>query len=245
MKLKRVLSAVLALALLAAFGMQGAAAWEAPPAIALSQSGSWQQAEFRWAVPGDAAAFFAGVDDGTVTYQWNIAWLQPGASLFAVNELRQEGLIVLSMLPSHARGLSSYQVSLTVNGQSSEWFDLWLFGDMELQELLAQANRLAQNPNRRYCAEYIAQLQTAIAAAQALYTTDDITPEQFAAQLEQLRALVAAPELALTSNNFVNRFIPSWWRFVDFVATPFRWLQDRAGFVFSMLGQIFTAMLSL
>ena len=245
MKLKCVLSAVLALALLAAFGMQGAAAREAPPAIALSQSGSWQQAEFRWAVPEDAAAFFAAVDDGTIAYRWNVSRASRGNLRYVVNELRQEDMLVLSIMTSRP-GFTTYQVSLTVNGQTSEQHEVWLFNDAGLQALIAQANRLAQNRSRRHCAEYIAQLQTAIAAAQALYATDEaVTQSDITTAVDALRGLVAAPELARTSNNFVNRFIPNWWRFVDFVATPFRWLQDRADFVFSMAGQIFTAMLSL
>ena len=245
MKLKHVLSVLLAAVLFAGFAVQSAfAAWEPPTAIEITQSGSWQQMEFRWNVPGDAAAFFAGVDNGTIAYEWNVNRVSDNFNLTMLvpSELRQEGVLVVNV---RAGGI--LQVSLIVNGQASAPIQAQLFEDFALQYLLTQANRLAQNPSRRYCADYITRLREAITAAQALYVMDveEITQELLNARIEQLLSLVEAPELALTSSGLLNRFIPGWWRIVDVVTAPFLWLQDRAEVLFAMIGQIFTAMFSL
>jgi len=242
-KCRRILGVLLVIAMLAAFAPGVAAAWGPPPTIELTQSGSWQQMEFRWTVPGDAQAFFAGVDDGTITYEWNVRRISQNFNLtmFMPLELRQEGILVMSV-----RANGTLQVSLTVNGLTSEPTQVWLLSDdYELQAVLTQANQVLQNA-RRYCADYIAQLQAAVAAAQSLYATNEtVTQEDISARVAQLDALVSAPQLAMTDSGFFNRFIPSWWRVVDAATAPLRRLQTRSGAYFSVIGQIFAAVFGL
>jgi len=231
MNLKRVLCAALATVLLAIVAAPIAFATEE---VSIVQTGSWQQVEFRWA--GDADEFnwqvYRVEDDALVPV--------PLHESFAT-QLAQNGLLVLSLRATEPL-FGRFKVSLIVDGIVSAPRFVWLLRDGELQAALAQARYVAQNPNGRYCAEYIVQLQAAIAAAQALYAADEVTPTAIAAQVALLNSLSASPELSMTNNGFFNRFVPSWWRAVDIVATPFRWLQTRTESAFPMVRQIFTAM---
>ena len=233
MRLRRVLGVLLAALLLAGFALPGAAA--AGEAQVL-QTGGWQQAEFRWAGEADEVSWQVyRVEDGALTPV-------PLHESFAA-QLAQDGLFVLSLRAAEPL-FGRFKVTITADGETGTAGYVWLLCDSELQTVIAQARQVAQNPNGRYCDAYIARLQAAIAAAQALYAADDVIPGDMAAQVRQLQFLVAAPELSMTGNGLFNRFIPGWWRVVDAVAAPFRRTQSRTEIILPIIGQVFTAMFS-
>lgn len=192
-----------------------------PPAVEFTQSGSWQQAEFRTQNPAEDFAWQVDVIYGEAI----------------ISELQQSGMHILTLRAAPGQNAFVRVGSVYV----------WLLCDNELQTTLARANTIAQNPNGRYCTQYLAQLDAAIAATQLLYTTQEaITPYDLAAALEQLHLLLEQPVL-LAGNGLLRRLAPAWWRMVDVVTTPFRALQNqsRASVLLPVVGRVFSAMFAL
>jgi len=185
----------------------------------LAQSGTWQQMEFRChaETPRD--------------YEWRVQILSPGGDWFPVppgaqsvltQELPAEGVLALVL---KAPGL--FRVSLVLDGAESEVYQAQLLDDRPLQKAMTVARALASNPNKRYDADYVARLKQAIAAAEAFYTQPTgVTGAAMSARTADLQALAANPVLVKTGSALLNRLAPGWWKFVDSITAPFRWLQD-------------------
>jgi len=196
--------------------------------------------EFRW-------KHEAGAE-----YTWYVHKLQNGniiqvplhAAGVSVWEFPQEGLSVLGLRASESlNGL--FVVHLVAAGSASDPMFFWLLDDSALQSALSQAKRLADNPNGRYAASYINQLRLAIANAERLYATSaGVTPEVMGSAVEALEHLAASPQLAMTGSGFFNRYVPGWWSVFDFIATPFRSLQSRAGALMTMVERVVFAAFS-
>ncbi|MCL1951278.1 MAG: hypothetical protein FWF60_00475 [Oscillospiraceae bacterium] len=224
MRTRHIFVALLLAALLLALLAPGVGAAGFP----LERSGSWQQMEFRCQA------------DTSQDYEWHVQerspdgdWgdVAPGATGVLTQELPAEGVLAL-VLKAQGR----FRVSLVLGGAESEVYEVQLLDDSALQTALASARLLAANPNNRYDAAYIARLKQAIAAAEALYTQPaGVTREAMDAKTAGLRALAGSPVFARGSSALLNRLAPRWWKFVDAVTAPFRWLQD-----FPTWGSFFT-----
>ena len=213
MRTRRMLGALLLAALLTALLTTGAGAAGFP----LARSGSWQQMEFRRSA------------DTSQDYEWHVQrlspcgeWLDVPANALLTQEFAAEGVLALVL-----KAPGRYRVSLSLGGAESEVYEAQLLDDTALQAALASARALAANPNKRYDAEYVARLQQAIAAAEALYTQPaGVTGEAMSTKTADLLALADDPVWARGGSALANRFVPGWWKFVDAVTAPFRRLQD-------------------
>ena len=235
MRLKRILGTLLPVVLLLALLAPGAGAAGFP----LARSGSWQQVEFRCQA------------DTSQEYEWCVEILSPGGEWYAVpqgvpgvltQELPAEGVLALVI---KTPGL--FRVSLVLGGTVSEVYEAQLLDDSTLQSALVSARALAANPNSRYDAGYIVRLKQAIAAAEALYTQPaGVTRDTMDAKAATLQALADSPVYERSSSALVNRLAPGWWKFVDAVTAPFRWLQDFPtwGSFFTLLAEGLRAMVN-
>lgn len=212
--MRRALSGLLAIAMLAAFAVGAFGLRIAPMPI---QSGSWQQAELRWqGLPRWEVLELQGhvLVEHTQQGHWQILTLQA--------ETGQ---------PAHVR--------VTVGHENIE---LWLFCDDELQATLAEAQAILQHPGRHHTS-YILQLQMAVTQAENFYATAQITPEEFTRTLEQLQQLVANPQSVIVNNGFLARFAPTWWNLIDHVTAPLRRM-SRVEIILPMLGRVISAVFS-
>jgi len=235
MRIRRILGALLSAALLAVLLAPGVGAATGFP---LAQSGSWQQMEFRCQV------------DTPQEYTWRVqmlsggAWaaLAPGAPGVFAQELPAEGVLALVL-----KAPGRYRVSLVLDGAESAVYEALLLDDATLQAALASARALASNPNKRYDEAYVARLKQAIAAAEALYTQPaGVTREVMDARTVGLRALAENPVLAKSSFALFNRLAPGWWKFVDTITAPLRWLREYPswGSFFTLLAEGLRAMVN-
>ena len=235
MRLKRILGMLLPVALLLALLAPGAGATAFP----LARSGSWQQVEFRCQA------------DTSQAYEWRVEILSPGGDWYAVppgvpgvltQELPAQGVLALVIkTPGH------FRVSLALGRALSEVYEVQLLDDSALQAALVSARALAANPNNRYDSLYILRLKQAIAAAEAPYAhPEGVTREAMDAKTAALQALVDNPVLERSNSALVNRLAPGWWKFVDAVTAPFRWLQDFPtwGSFFTLLAEGLRAMVT-
>lgn len=249
MKRKRLLSILLAVVAMAVCCAQGVCAVGAAD-VRLTCSGGWQQVEIRWAVP-EKDAFFGLLDAGGAHYDWSVRKVLDDGSLAPVpmtepcgvfvRELRQEGVLVLSLKATPEAQYGQFEVRLRVDGAESAPVYVWLLDDSALRDSLAQARPLAANPNKRYDQDYISSLRAAIAAAEALYTATAVTPAEIGARVAALQALAQAPRLSLTGSGFLNKLAPGWWKFTDFVTAPLRLLQNRWNNLFTVVEQVLAA----
>ena len=235
MRLRHIFATLLLAALLLALLAPGAGA----AGFSLARSGSWQQVEFRCQA------------DTSQEYEWRVEILSPGGDWYPVppdvpgvltQELPAEGVLALVI---KSPGL--FRVSLVLGGAQSEVYQVQLLDDNALQAALASARVLAANPNNRYDAGYVARLKQAIAAAEALYTQPaGVTREAMETKTADLCALAGSPVLARSNSTLVNRLAPGWWKFVDAVTAPFRWLQQFPtwGSFFTLLAEGLRAMVN-
>jgi len=236
MRTRRILAALLAAALLAVLFAPCAGAAAGFP---LAQSGSWQQMEFRCRA------------DTSKDYEWRVQILSPGGDWFDVppsapgvltQELPAEGVLALVL-----KAPGRYRVSLVLNGEESAVYAALLLDDNALQAALASARMLASNPNKRYDEGYVTRLKQAIAAAEALYTQPTgVTREAMDAKTAGLRALADNPVLSKSNFALFNRLAPSWWKLVDTITRPLRWLREYPtwGSFFTLLAEGLRAMVN-
>ena len=236
MRIGRIFGALLAAALLLVLLAPGVGAAAGFP---LAQSGSWQQMEFRCQA------------DTAQEYEWHVqmlspggewAVLSPGAPGVFTQELPAEGVLALVL-----KAPGRYRVSLVLDGGESAVYEALLLDDAALQAALASARALASNPNKRYDEGYVARLKQAIAAAEALYTQPaGVTRETMDARTAGLRALAGNPVLAKSSFALFNRLAPGWWKLVDTITAPLRWLREYPswGSFFTLLAEGLRAMVN-
>ena len=232
MRTRRMLGALLLAALLLAFLAPNAGAAGFP----LVRSGSWQQMEFRCRA------------DTSQGHEWHVQiftrgeWADVPAGALLTQELPAEGVLALVL-----KAPGRYRVSLSLGGAESEIYEAQLLDDTALQAALASARARAANPNKRYDADYVARLQQAIAAAEALYTQPaGVTGEAMSARTADLLALADNPVWARGGSALLSRLAPGWWKFVDAVTAPFRRLQDYYtwGGFFTLLAEGLRAMVN-
>jgi len=235
MRIRRTLGALLLAALMLALLAPGAGAAGFP----LARSGSWQQMEFRC------------LTEPSQEYEWRLQILSPGGDWYAVpqgvpgvfaQELPAQGALALVI-----KNPGRYRVSLVLDGVESEAYEAQVLDDTALQAALTSGRALAANSNSRYDAGYVAQMKQAIAAAEALYTQPvGITREVMDAKTAGLQALAGNPVLARSNFALFNRLAPGWWKFVDTVTAPFRWLRDYPtwGSFFTLLAEGLRAMVN-
>ena len=232
MRIRRFICAALLAALLVALLAPCAGA----AGLSLERSGSWQQMEFR-----------CRAADWPPAYEWRVRVLSPSGEWVPAQDALAQELPAEGVLALVLKAPGRYLVSLVLGGVESEAYEALLLDDDALQEALAAARALAANPNNRYDAGYVARLKQAIAAAESLYTQPaGVTLEGLNARAAALRSLAASPVLAQSDSALLNRLAPGWWKFVDTVTAPFRWLQDypRWGGLFTLLAEGLRAMVS-
>lgn len=214
--MKRLLSVMMILALLAAFAVGAVGLRVAFNNIV--QSGSWQQAEVRWfGIP-----------------EWEITPLQGEVQIEHIEQDTWRQILTLRAAPGEIA-----HVRVTVDHTA---FELWLFCDEELQAALAQAQDILQHPGR-FHASYITQLQATVARAERFYATAWVTPEEFTETLQQLQELGANPQSPLLSGGLLGRFAPTWWNLLDNITAPLRRM-TRAEIIIPLLGRIVSAVFS-
>lgn len=239
MKVKRILSVLLALLMAACLlGTGASAAWEAPEAAQTFsvKSAGWGYKEVSWAVTGEAADFFADLAAGGATYSWQVVDADGRTILVkAVNGLadlrdKAAGSLVLVMTPGQIKNYGAFTVTLNLCGVASEAVTVTLADDSALSAAIAEAKAVAANPNDRYTDAFILRVENAVAAAEALLGSAAMTADAALIAVATLRAAFAEPEYALTGVGFLDDLlaprIAGLWGCFDAIASPFRALRN-------------------
>ncbi|MDR3314031.1 MAG: hypothetical protein LBS96_06195 [Oscillospiraceae bacterium] len=239
MKTKRILSALLALLAFAGLFTVGAsAAWVAPEgAQTLSvKTAGWGYKEVSWAITGNVAEFLAAVEAKEATYEWLVVNAKgatiPVKAENGLADLRDAtaGKLVLVLTPGKIKNYGTFTVTLNLNGTPSQSVSVTLVDDTALVAAIAAAKAVAANPDDRYAEAFIAGVNEAIAAAEALLPSETITAEIAAAAVAALEAAISPKEYKLSGVAFLDDFLASriegLWNAYDAIAAPFQRLNE-------------------